>query len=72
MRAVEAAEPEATARFLAIVEPIRRRLRHHPTLRREMIIDTIRRWRCDLPIRFRLSFTVLPDGSVAEDRAIGL
>jgi hypothetical protein len=70
LQAIRAQEPEADKKLSAIFELVGKRLRHKPTLRKEMVISTIRLWRDQVPSRFRLSFTVSPDGSVTEDRLV--
>jgi hypothetical protein len=56
-----------------LVEPVRVRLKRYPNrkLRRELLIDLERQWRCGVPTRFRLSYSAKLDsgwGEIAERR----
>jgi hypothetical protein len=56
-----------------LVDPVRVRLKRCPNrkLRLELLIDLERRWRCDMPTRFRLSYSAKLDsgwGEIAERR----
>lgn len=71
LRDVDAAEPATDACLAGLVERIGQRLRHKPTLRKDMLTTLIRDWRNAPELqRFRVAFVQSPE-EIFEDQLTG-
>jgi hypothetical protein len=61
-RRVMAVDSRIMPAFMAVTAPIAARLARHPRLRHDLIEDTIRAWRAQVPAEYRLGDVVIARG----------